>query len=471
MALTALFFLTLLLLGGCTQTFLPRSTDAQAAAEAEPEPEATEVADTAIPEPQEDPAPGKLFEWNGNGRSISHVVIDTNEQRARFYDGKEQVGWTTIASGKSSHPTPRGEFEVIEKVAKKRSNLYGRIYDANGNLHKRGAHSGKDKVPAGGKFVGASMPHFMRMTYDGIGMHAGPIPRPGHPASHGCIRLPKEVASNLFAHVGLGTRVTVVGNGPDYGNYAQRVREQREQERISRIAEAEAERSATSTLASPSTSNRPRPAPRSRSTTATQPEPRTATYQADASPVVATAAVASPVEQDNAGREASTNTSAAASSADASGTTASAPSAIASGSSPNEQASGATRIMERSIPVPVTPQNQASAATATTSPVSADTSTVSDSAESTVPAAAPAEQGTGASGGAQMPATDSTPKTESAAPPAAGGDATSSSAGPSTPASESSAPTSQQSIPEPSQAAESALSSGEREQEQAAKAA
>ena len=234
-----------LLLSGCAQFPYPPITGSDQVAETETETEADSQAQNAeearvqaIPEPQEEPEPDKLFDWNGSGRKISHVVIDTNEQRARFYDGQEQVGWTRIASGVSSHPTPSGEFEVLEKVAKKRSNLYGRIYNAKGGLHKSNAQS-SDPIPAGGKFVGARMPNFMRMTYDGIGMHAGPIPRPGQPASHGCIRLPKGVASSLFSKVDIGTRVTVIGNGPDYGNYAERIRRQREQEKLNRIAAAE----------------------------------------------------------------------------------------------------------------------------------------------------------------------------------------------------------------------------------------
>lgn len=230
-----------LLLSGCAQFPSAAITGNEQPVEAEAEDEAQneeEATAEAIPEPQEEPESDKLFEWNANGRKISHVVIDTNEQRARFYDGREQVGWTTIASGRSSHPTPSGEFEVLEKVAKKRSNLYGRIYNSSGGLHKSNAHS-RDPVPAGGKFVGARMPNFMRMTYDGIGMHAGAIPNPGQPASHGCIRLPTEVASSLFSKVDIGTRVTVIGNGPDYGNYAERIRRQRAQEKLNRIAAAE----------------------------------------------------------------------------------------------------------------------------------------------------------------------------------------------------------------------------------------
>ncbi|TVQ84616.1 MAG: hypothetical protein EA400_17290, partial [Chromatiaceae bacterium] len=172
------------------------------------------------------------------GRRISRIVIDTNTQQARFYDGQEQIGWTTVATGKASHPTPRGEFTIIERNRDKRSNLYGRIVNTRGATI-RGYATSRDRVPAGGRFVGASMPYWMRMTWSGIGMHAGAIPNPGQPASHGCIRMPDQVASAVFRSVTDGTQVTVVGSGPDYGNYAERLR--REQAEAARRAAAQRE--------------------------------------------------------------------------------------------------------------------------------------------------------------------------------------------------------------------------------------
>ena len=53
------------------------------------------------------------------------------------------------------------------------------------------------------------MPYWMRLTSYGIGMHAGIIPKPGEAASHGCIRLPKELAPVLFESVNVGTPVTI----------------------------------------------------------------------------------------------------------------------------------------------------------------------------------------------------------------------------------------------------------------------
>jgi hypothetical protein len=52
------------------------------------------------------------------------------------------------------------------------------------------------------------MPHMQRLTWSGIALHGGIVP--GHPASHGCIRLPYEFAERLFDMTNLGMRVIVV---------------------------------------------------------------------------------------------------------------------------------------------------------------------------------------------------------------------------------------------------------------------
>ncbi|NBC15575.1 MAG: L,D-transpeptidase family protein [Gammaproteobacteria bacterium] len=251
-ALLALLAAWLLTAGGCAQMGFPEwpqtAQDPPAAADTEegdlaegdsPDADAA-VAEASEPEPE--PEPGQLYDWTGDGREVTRIVIDTNTQLANFYAGNERVGWTTIATGVSTHPTPRGQFSILEKVRDKRSNLYGKLV-RNGKVIRSSAH-GRDPVPQGARFVGASMPHFMRLTYDGIGMHAGPIPNPGQPASHGCIRMPPEMAEAVFAHVGPSTAVTVVGNGPDYGNYAKRIARQREEARARRQAEERARRQA-----------------------------------------------------------------------------------------------------------------------------------------------------------------------------------------------------------------------------------
>ncbi len=175
------------------------------------------------PPPEQPPAlakkPAGLFEWNGEGKGISHIKINTDEQKAYLYQGKDQVGWTYVASGITSFPTPTGEFKVIQKVQNKVSNLYGKSYTAEGKLANSDFKNGRDMVPAGGRFEPAKMPYFMRLTNDGVGMHIGPIPKPGRRASHGCIRLPAKMAPIIFNNVGIGTPVSIVGSGPDYQTY------------------------------------------------------------------------------------------------------------------------------------------------------------------------------------------------------------------------------------------------------------
>lgn len=136
-----------------------------------------------------------------------------------LYNGREEVGWTYVASGIPSFPTPTGDFKVMEKVKDKVSNLYGKSFDANGKLVNGDFKQGRDVLPPGGRFDAAPMKYFMRLTGDGVGMHIGPIPRPGRRASHGCVRLPAKMAPILFEHTAVGTPVRITGSGPDYQTY------------------------------------------------------------------------------------------------------------------------------------------------------------------------------------------------------------------------------------------------------------
>ncbi len=151
-----------------------------------------------------------LFEWHGDDADGPlSIRISLREQKARIFRGKVQVGWSYVATGTKSHPSPRGSFRILEKIADKHSNKYGVIVDASGQVINGDATAGVSRIPAGGRFMGAPMPHWMRITTWGVGMHAGPIPDPGFPASHGCIRLPVEMARTLFDAVSVGTPVTI----------------------------------------------------------------------------------------------------------------------------------------------------------------------------------------------------------------------------------------------------------------------
>jgi lipoprotein-anchoring transpeptidase ErfK/SrfK len=137
----------------------------------------------------------------------SRLVISIPMQRGFLMKGDEVVIDYPVSTGRQSHPTPTGEYTILEKEADKRSNAYGKIYDAEGSVVNSDADARTDEIPEGGKFLGASMPYWMRLTWDGVGHHIGRVPR--YPASHACIRGPRSVMPTVFKKIKLGTPVTV----------------------------------------------------------------------------------------------------------------------------------------------------------------------------------------------------------------------------------------------------------------------
>jgi len=107
------------------------------------------------------------------------IVISINEQQLHLYSNGTHVADAVIATGVPDHPTPMGVFSVIEKERFHRSNIYS----------------------------GAPMPYMQRITWSGVAMHEGV--NLGHPASHGCIRLPREFAARLFLLHSVGARVFI----------------------------------------------------------------------------------------------------------------------------------------------------------------------------------------------------------------------------------------------------------------------
>jgi len=117
-----------------------------------------------------------------------------------------------VATGRKSHPTPAGDFTIRAKEKNYSSNIYGKIYDAQNILLVPDADTRTDIVPEGGRFEGATMPYWMRLTDSGVGMHVGYVP--GRPASHGCIRLKHDSATELFDLVKVGTPVVIAEDAP-----------------------------------------------------------------------------------------------------------------------------------------------------------------------------------------------------------------------------------------------------------------
>jgi hypothetical protein len=140
------------------------------------------------------------------------IQISLSEQRGLLLVNECIALDFPVATGKSSHPTPTGEFYIRGKEKDYSSNLYGKIVDATGAVVVENADRTVDTPAEGTTFEGARMPYWMRLTDTGVGMHIGYVP--GRPASHGCIRLRKNTAVRLFNLVKIGTPVLIAEIAP-----------------------------------------------------------------------------------------------------------------------------------------------------------------------------------------------------------------------------------------------------------------
>jgi hypothetical protein len=151
----------------------------------------------------------------GQNENPFQVEIDLQQQRAYLIRGRRIVMQSPISSGRYGHLTEAGSFKVIEKERNHYSSIYGKIVDGSGRTVVADADI-EMKVPRGCKFVPAPMPYFMRF-HGADGMHAGYLP--GYPASHGCVRMPEQLATAFFSAVEVGTPVQVFGRTPRTNQY------------------------------------------------------------------------------------------------------------------------------------------------------------------------------------------------------------------------------------------------------------
>jgi lipoprotein-anchoring transpeptidase ErfK/SrfK len=110
------------------------------------------------------------------------AIVSIKSQKVTFYDGDGWILRAPVSTGTKGRETPAGVFAVVEKDKDHRSSLYDDAW----------------------------MPHMLRITWNGIALHGGPLP--GYAASHGCIRMPFGFAEKLFDKVRIGTRVIISPN-------------------------------------------------------------------------------------------------------------------------------------------------------------------------------------------------------------------------------------------------------------------
>jgi lipoprotein-anchoring transpeptidase ErfK/SrfK len=107
------------------------------------------------------------------------IIISIDQQKLHLYSDGSEVTEALVATGVPGHPTPVGVFSIIQKDRLHHSNIYS----------------------------GAPMPFMQRITWSGVALHEGG--NLGHPASHGCVRLPHDFATRLWVLTKLGARVVI----------------------------------------------------------------------------------------------------------------------------------------------------------------------------------------------------------------------------------------------------------------------
>src|SRR5256714_13277433 len=153
------------------------------------------------------PAPTPAGYWTGDGVPGSpKIVVSISEQHAYFYKGKNLVGESTVSTGKAGFGTPPGHYTVLSKDPTHVSTVFGDYVDEFGNVVKSNIDVRKDSKPAGSHYDGARMPYAMFFR-GGYAMHQGYVPP--YAASHGCIRVPREMAETFFNNAPIGTPVIV----------------------------------------------------------------------------------------------------------------------------------------------------------------------------------------------------------------------------------------------------------------------
>lgn len=107
------------------------------------------------------------------------IFISIDQQKLHFYSAGAHVEDAAVATGVAAHPTPMGVFSVIQRDRYHHSNIYSN----------------------------APMPFMERITWSGVALHEGV--GLGHPASHGCIRMPHDFAARLWTLRTMGMRVII----------------------------------------------------------------------------------------------------------------------------------------------------------------------------------------------------------------------------------------------------------------------
>lgn len=128
--------------------------------------------------------PIKYGEWHWDDEGVPDgplvVTVDLDARVVSIFRNGYEIGAAAAMLGTEEHPTPLGTFPIMSKERHNVSEKYGN----------------------------APMPWTLRLTHDGVAIHGGSVVENGY-ASHGCIAIPDELASRLFAVAKKGDKVII----------------------------------------------------------------------------------------------------------------------------------------------------------------------------------------------------------------------------------------------------------------------
>lgn len=121
------------------------------------------------------------FRWNEQGVPPGPISlrVDLRTQLISVFRAGHEIGTAVVLYGADAKETPLGRFPILWKGRDHRSSLYD-----------------------------ASMPFTLRLTGDGVSIHGSDV-RYGA-ATHGCIGIPTEFASRLYAVTKVGDPVQII---------------------------------------------------------------------------------------------------------------------------------------------------------------------------------------------------------------------------------------------------------------------
>jgi hypothetical protein len=123
------------------------------------------------------------YVWDDSGVPAGPIWlrVDLHSQLISVFRGGHEIGTAVIVYGADGLPTPTGKFPILAKLKDHRSGTYD-----------------------------APMPYTLRLTGDGVSIHASSV-RWGA-ATHGCIGIPLPFAQRLFAAAHVGDEVDIVSS-------------------------------------------------------------------------------------------------------------------------------------------------------------------------------------------------------------------------------------------------------------------